>query len=383
MEKDSLPAVRLTLPCTFRRLRLNNALDFYYSVFGLVVRSNVAFPGVPPAHPSGLTDQRFSAEFPPEVQVHLGIAPYPDAVSSPRETELTYVSSYTDERGEPLLRIWKADNEAFLRLAYTDGTQFWLSRSRQHVWAAWPANLTFENALPYLLGPVFGLLLRLRGTTCLHASAVAFGDWSVVFVGPQGAGKSTTAAAFAKQGHAILSDDIVALATTEQGAPKATAPRQVFYALPAFPHLCLWPDSVKMLYGSEEPLPRLAPDWDKRRLSLGTDGTRFERRALPLGAIYLFSDRGPDPAPQVRPVRGQTSLVSLLANTYANNLLDRAMRAEEFAVLDHLAASVPIRLLTPHQDPSRLGQLCALIQQDFLGLQQSPSVPGAGPEFLP
>jgi len=34
----------------------------------------------------------------------------------------------------------------------------------------------------------------------------------VAFVGAEGAGKSTTAAAFALEGHGVLSDDVVALA---------------------------------------------------------------------------------------------------------------------------------------------------------------------------
>jgi hypothetical protein len=349
-------------------------LDFYYSVFGLVIRSNVLFPGVPSVHPSGA-----GQDFSPEVQFHVGITPYSNAMSSPRERELTYVSSYTGESGEPVLRIWKAADEAFLRLAYYDGTQFWLSRSRQHVWAAWPANLRLENALPYLLGPVFGLLLRLRGVTCLHASAVAFGDWSVVFVGPEGAGKSTTAAAFAKRGYAVLSDDIVALSISSSGASSnrdsagalLTPEVANFRVLPAYPHLCLWPDSVNMLYGSEDQFPRLAPEWDKRKLVLGTIGTRFETRALPLAAIYLFGARAPEDAPLVAPAPLKTSLISLVGNTYANNLLNAAMRAEEFSVLDRLVSSVPVRMLTPHSDFDHIEQLCALIYSDFQTLPRA------------
>lgn len=293
---------------------------------------------------------------------------------------MVYVSSYLDESGDAVLRIWESPDKSFLRLAYCDGTQFWLDESRGHVWARWPENLTQENALSYLLGPVFGLLLRLRGVTCLHASAVAIDDWSIVFVGPEGAGKSTTAAAFAKRGFAVLSDDIVALTSARMASSGETTgaahlsesdpPAWEFRVQPAYPHLCLWPDSVRTLYGEGEALPRISPDWDKRRLSLGTDGTRFETRALPVGAIYLFSDRGPDPAPYIEAAQGQISLVSLLANTYANNLLDRAMRAEEFAILDRLVASVPIRLLTPHQDPARIEQLCACIGQDFRSLER-------------
>jgi len=348
-------------------------LDFSYSVFGLVLHSNVAIPGAPPANLPGI-----AKDFSPALHFHLGMAPYPEAMILPREEELVYVSSYTDESGAPVLRIWNAVDKSFLRLTYSDGTQFWLDHSRQNVFAAWPGHLTLENALSYLLGPVFGLLLRLRGVTCLHASAVAFDNWSVVFVGPEGAGKSTTAAAFAKRGYAVLSDDIVALSITSshpsserESAHAGITPEVAnFRVLPAYPHLCLWPDSVKFLYGSKKQLPRLAPDWDKRKLALGTVGTRFAARALPLAAIYLFAARAMEDAPRVAPAPLKMSLLSLLANTYANNLLDAAMRAEEFRVLDRLVSSVPVRLLTPHDNPAYIGELCTLIYSDFKALQR-------------
>ena len=147
-----------------------------------------------------------------EVELHLGVRPYPDEENSRRSEELTYVSADANEAGEPALRISRVEQGAFVRLAYEDGTQFWLDGKRENIWATWPPASSIENAASYLLGPVLGLLLRLRGVTCLHASAVAFGDRSVAFVGSAGAGKSTTAAAFAKQGFGVLSDDIVALA---------------------------------------------------------------------------------------------------------------------------------------------------------------------------
>jgi hypothetical protein len=351
-------------------------LAFAYSAFGLLIHSNVPLAGLPSA---GAVDRDASRE----VQFHLSVEPYQDAMRAHRERELAYVSSYTDETGAPVLRIWKAADESFLRLDYQDGTQFWIARSRRDVFAAWPDNLTVQNALTYLLGPVFGLLLRLRGVTCLHASAVAFGDWSVVFVGSEGAGKSTTAAAFAKRGYAVLSDDIVALRVGESSdfflddpepascdTPPSPA-HQVFFVLPGYPHLCLWPDAARFLYGSEEIFPRLAPEWDKRKLPLGTHGMPFEARALPVAAIYLFADRSVDHAPRLESATRKPSLLSLLANTYATNLLDAAMRAEEFTVLDRLVASVPVRILTAHTDPSRIQHLCDLIYSDFQSLPRA------------
>ena len=324
---------------------------YCYSVFGLSLRCNLQIPALPCSN---------APNHAPEVQLHLGIFPDLDPHSAPSLKKLIYVSSYTDEVGEPALRAWEAAEGALLHLAYSDGTQFWLDREGTAIWAAWSERSSLENAVSYLLGPVLGLVLRLRGIVCLHASAVAFDDSCVAFVGSAGAGKSTTAAAFARQGYGIVSDDIVGL-VERHGS---------FYVLPAYPHLCLWPESVSMLYGSPDALPQLVHDWEKRQLALGENGTRFEERTLPLKAIYILGARRPDIGPSVTDVADREALLTLVANTYATNLIDRTMRGEEFDVLSRLTSSVRVRTLHPSDDPSRIGDLCRLIQSDF-GTQKS------------
>jgi hypothetical protein len=324
-------------------------LGFNYYVFGLNLRSNLPLPGVNP-------DNSSAKEC--DIEVHLGLRPYSAEKNSRRFEEATYVSADTDAAGEPALRIFRVEQGTFVRLAYEDGTQFWLDRKRENIWSTWPSASSIENVASYLLGPVLGLVLRLRGITCLHASAVAFGDRSVAFVGSTGAGKSTTAAAFARQGCGVISDDIVALLEQEG----------VFHVMPAYPHLCLWPESVRVLYESPEALPRLIPDWDKRRLDLGEQGTRFESRCLPLGAIYVLGERRPDPAPYVEAIRPQSALLALVADTYANKILDREMRAQEFAVLGRMVTTVPIRRVYPHEDAARLEALCKIIREDLNSL---------------
>lgn len=320
-----------------------------YAIFGLIFRSNAALPGLAPLS-SPVTS--------PDILVSLGISPYSELELPPDEEELINISPFTTETGEPVRRMWRVAKGEFLRIAYFDGTQFWLDRKREKLWATWPATSSFENTVTYLLGPVLGIVLRLRDVTCLHASSVSFGEYAVAFVGWAGAGKSTTAAAFARRGNAVLSDDIVALVEKEG----------VFHTLPAYPHLCLWPDSVGMLYGSPEALPRFVADWEKRRLALGLDGTQFETRALPLGAVYILGERLPEPAPYIESVAGCDALISLVTETYANQMLDRELRAREFTILGRLVANVPIRRIHPHQDGSRLEELCKRIQEDFANL---------------
>jgi len=206
------------------------------------------------------------------------------------------------------------------------------------------------------VGPVLGFLLRLRGTACLHASAIAIGDRVLAFVGGAGAGKSTTAAIFARRGYPVLSDDVVAL--VDRG--------NEFFVQPAYPRLCLWPDAVRSLYASPEALPRLTPTWDKRYLDLTGNGYRFQQGSLPLAGIYFLGRREGGPAPpRVQPVAAGAGLMELVANSYVNYLLDRRMRAEEFDVLGRLAAHIPLRQVRAHEDPAHLEELSDVILYDF------------------
>ncbi len=224
-----------------------------YYVYGLSIVSNRRLPGVvsTPTRPLGGDVA--------ELVISFGYLPQTEP-SADRHVIFTGPSDAVT--GEPNLVIWSIADGSFLRIVYSDHTEFWLDKALKRVWATWPSGSSLEDTLCYLLGPVFGLLLRLQGRVCLHASAVEINGESVVFVGCEGAGKSTTAAAFARLGSPVLSDDIVVL-HEEQGR---------FHVLPAYPRVNLWPSSVKLLYGSENALPLIATGWEKRFLALGKEG---------------------------------------------------------------------------------------------------------------
>lgn len=331
-----------------------NDVIFAYSAFGLLLRCNLELPDLRPVDPerAGVLEEQSDHC---AVTVHLKASPQRSEADASESQELSYASPYRDPGGDSALRIWKVGNGSYLRLAYFDGTQFWLDQQGSEIWATWPNGLTIEYITAYLLGPVLGLLLRVRGVTCLHASAVAFGQQAVAFVGSAGAGKSTTAAALARRGHAVLSDDVVTLAGREGSV----------FVHPAYPSLYLWPQSVEWLYGSAEALPRFSPNYDKRRLSLEKPELRFEDHPLPLTAIYILGERRGDPAPIVEEITPQRAFLALVANTYATNAIERTMRAKEFEILGRLVPRVRIRELRAHQDARRIPDLCDLIVHDM------------------
>jgi hypothetical protein len=166
-------------------------------------------------------------------------------------------------------------------------------------------------------------------------------------------------------GYAVLSDDIVALVDCGQE----------FKIFPAYPRLSLWPDSVKLLYGSPDALPQIIPGWEKRYLGLGEDGkTRFEERALPIGCIYVLENSTASPTENLEPISRKTALMLLVGNTYATNFLDGKQRGAELEVLSQLVVNVPVRKISRGREAAGIEELCAAILLNFgnIGTQTNP-----------
>ncbi|HEX5081932.1 MAG TPA: serine/threonine protein kinase [Blastocatellia bacterium] len=317
----------------------------YYTIYGLNVHSSMPIPGIPALPHTVEADVRVSFQSTPRLDE-----------GSTAQAEDWYTSCDRGRENEPALKVWKLGDSGCFRLRYCDGTEFFLSESGDEIWATWPVNMSLEDTATYLLGPIFGFLLRLRGVTCLHASAIGVDGRAIALIGPAGAGKSTTAAAFTRQGYPALSEDVVAL--RDQG--------DSFLVEPGYPLIRLWAESVEALFGSRDALPPLTPTWDKQYLDLTRNDFGFQRQPLPLAALYLLDGRSDDPAaPFVEAVHSQTGLVELVSNTYTNYMLDQRMRAREFDLLGRLINNTPLRRLKPHSDPARLPDLCRVILDDF------------------
>lgn len=314
-------------------------MDYRCSIYGLGIVTNRIIPGVP-ASTIASEDLRISFG---SLPAWLHTAP----------GEACYVADYNSECGEPALRVFRLLDGKYYQFYYADQTQFVIDRSGSELWAEWSAPLTLEDTATYLLGPVLGFVMLLRGVVCLHASAVAIGDKAIALVGPAGSGKSTTAAAFAERGYSVLAEDVVTLDDR----------RDRFLVRPGYPCIRLWPPAVKALYGVETHLPKLTPNWDKCYLDLSE---RFQGEPLPLAAIYQLGERHHDSdAPYVAALDRSEGLMALVANTYATKLMDRQMRAREFELLTRVVGSVPVRRVTPHADPARINDLCVTILNDI------------------
>ena len=296
----------------------------------------------------------------------------PFGILARNSSELIYASPKQAPQGKPALTVGMLAGGGYFDFIYSDGPRFAIEREGREVWADWPDNYTFEDAATYLMGPILGFVLRMRGVTPLHASAVAVGEQAIALVGSPGAGKSTTAAAFACLGYPVLSDDLVPLADREHD----------FLVQPGYPRVNLWPDSVRVLFGSEDALPRVTPTWDKCFLALDQDGYHFQARPLPLTAIYILGEREANRTrPAFEDLAGWPAVQTLMANTYVNYLLDRDMRQREFEVLCRLVGHVLIRRVVPTANPTGPFDLCEAIAADVKELAKSAPVASAPEPF--
>jgi hypothetical protein len=333
-------------PLPDRRRADRQFMSYRCSIYGLRISANRPIPSVPSSPIESI-----------DVQIHFGSVPaWLHELESP-QSQLSYTAEYTDNSGQPVLRVFRLLDGKYHHFRYADDTEFVVDNTGSEIWAAWSQPLTIEDTATYLLGPIMGFVMLLRGIVSLHASAVVVGSEAMALVGPAGSGKSTTAAAFSTKGFNVLADDVVTLDDRTGG----------FLVRPAYPCIRLWPASVKTLYGDESHLPTLTPNWDKRYLDLTP---RFPTRPVPLSAIYLFGDRRDEPrAPFVQPVDRTDVLLSLIANTYTNYLIDKSMQARQFDLLTRVLTSVPVRRITPHADARRIHQLCDCILDDFASLK--------------
>lgn len=133
-----------------------------------------------------------------------------------------------------------------------------------------------------LLGPVIAWLLQGRGAFLLHGSALCVNGEAVGFLGDKGAGKSTTAGAFLRAGHALLTDDLVVIEGLEHGEGRI---------LPAFPQVKLSREaSASLALPQVRERPKVPIVQDKERFLLGQGFAETERAP---GTFFLLL-RGDD-----------------------------------------------------------------------------------------
>jgi hypothetical protein len=332
-------------------------VSYFYRAYGLGIITSSRIGGLYPL-----------ASRPERPSLSLEDGPEPDWVRELLTLPAVILSRRSEPAGsaDPSFTLTQHGEAEGFELSYSDGARFVVDGAVRRVWGTYQPPLTADDMATYFLGPVLGFLLRWRNITCLHASGVEIGGRAVCFCGDAGYGKSTTAAALALRGLPVLAEDIVAL---EESSGE-------FHAVPGYPRVCLWPESVSMLLGRADALPQLTPVWEKCYLELDGQRAKFSQTKLPLGVVYLFAPRSSDEsAPRIEKLSPREALLELVQNTYMNWVLGRQQRANEFDTLSRLVQQVPVRRIVPNAKPEKIAGLCELILQDAPSVLCSPTNP--------
>lgn len=196
------------------------------------------------------------------------------------------------------------------------------------------------------------LLLSLRGEQVFHGGAVEVGGQAVAFLAPSGRGKSTLTTAFARRGHAFLSDDCLHLDLT---GPQVQANPHANYVR-------LWEDSAAVLgrgaaaYVTGSPKPRLAA---------GSTLPHHDR-SLPLARVYLLGGADVD-APRIQGVSPSQQLIGWAANAFVLDLKNPDVLRRNLVAGARLVSEVPMRRLDYPRRYDALDAVVDAVLSDFGG----------------
>ena len=211
-------------------------------------------------------------------------------------------------------------------------------------------HLVLDHVLPRLVSH--------QGRLVLHGAAVADEQGAIVLLGPTGAGKSTLTASLTAHGFGLLSDDCVLLQPHARG----------FRAIPAYPGLRLWADSVSAMHPGVSSGSGSPPTSWKQRLEIepscaSEDGVR---------ALLLLEQLGESAdaeAVSLQPVQGSAALLVLLEHGFVLDPTDHSTIERHFLASGDLAESLPLFRLRYPRDYSRLAEVRESILQSLEHLQ--------------
>lgn len=204
-----------------------------------------------------------------------------------------------------------------------------------------------------ILGLPLAVLLHQRGLPVFHASTVAVAGEAVSFLGAQGWGKSTMAAALHIQGYPMMTDDITAVWVDGERRP-------VVY--PGFPQFKLFPESVTMLGENPDELPLLDPDFFDKRARRAEEG--FSLEPLPLGCIYVLAE---GEIPEITPLWPQEAMAELIGHSFGTEALRSAIALSRFSQYANIIRNAPIRRLKIPDSLLDLPDLARLVEKDIAG----------------
>lgn len=293
-----------------------------------------------------------------------------EAGSSPAQPEISLVSrpaaffddvraqaGLTDVSGWGVYRA-RPDGSAYVRWANT--LEAVVSNDGRQVACRRLGHAPPEVLHGYLLGAVLSFALIRQGIEPLHATVVAVDGVAVALMGDCGYGKSSLAAAFLRDGHRLVTDDLLILGTGPGGV----------VAHPGAPRLKLFPRMARRMFGPRVQGIRMNPYTPKLIVPVGR--AQYQASPIQLAGIYVLSPPRPRhrptrPTVQRRELTQRQACIELVRNTFNMAVTDGARLARQLALAGDVVPRVPLKRLSYSRVPSMLAVARDAILADLGG----------------
>lgn len=302
-----------------------DAAGHTYRACGLAIRSDIELPGLRPSAP-GPADQ----------PVTIAHGRVPTALDG---TILRTGPNW--ERGAHgfLLRI---PGLARFLIAEPDGITYQPEE-----------GVAAEELTAFLTGSVLGILLHLRQSVVLHASAVLVGGRAVLFCGASGAGKSTLCAALGKRGYPMLSDDLCVLTPGPDG--------QLLVESDGRQHK-LWERSVRGLDLADSKGAGVRHQINKFYVRPG----QVHTDAAPVAHLYQLAEQRNGQTPGIEPLALADAAIMVRQNAFRPRMMWQLdQKTDYFRIAAQLYAQARIARLRRPLDFAHLEESLDLLEGDW------------------
>lgn len=216
----------------------------FYRHYGFALRSDLALPHLLPGDPAA----------PVDIDISLG------PIADDRLAEAMHFRNWRAEPGEILFHAFGIG-----RLLIAGGTSIIVDRE---------AGATDAALVSIILGTGISALLMQRRILPMHACSIASDRGAILVIGRSGAGKSTLLGGLMAAGCTMLADDVTGVTVDDAGAT----------AIPAFPAMRLWADSLSLLDRDDDDKIQVREDIEKYYVAVG----RFREDPMPVRAVVLL-----------------------------------------------------------------------------------------------
>lgn len=210
-------------------------------------------------------------------------------------------------------------------------------------------NASSNEVSLYLLGTCLAVIAHQKNHSVIHGNVIKIGQQAIILAGDSGAGKSTLAAAFHQKGYDLISDDLGVITSD-------------FFVQPGYPSMKISPATATLLDIATNDLQWVKRDREKYVLPLKSG---FYNKPMLVAGIYtlnLYEEH----ELKIEPLTGASKLVALRKNTYRKGMLKGlGLKVNQLRLLSELANNIFIENLYRPKAGYDITEYISFIEQDL------------------